>query len=133
MVRGKNDKIDAFQIARYAYLRREEIKEYKLPSKDILKLKSLLSLRERMVKHRATYQGNLKELNSFFSKKDNPQLFKSQERLYKEISQEISKVEKAMLDIVEQDPEIKRLYHLVHTYSRQTDRRYLKIRQNRTY
>jgi len=112
MVRGKNDKIDAYQIARYAYLRREEIKEYKLPSRDILKLKSLLSLRERMVKHRATYQGNLKELNNFFTKRDNPQLFKSQEKLNKEISQEISKVEKAMLDIIEKDPEIKRLYHL---------------------
>ena len=112
MARGKNDKIDAYQIARYAYLRREEIKEYKLPSKDILKLKSLLSLRERMVKHRATYQGNLKELNSFFTKKDNPQLFKSQEKLYKEISQEISKVEKAMLDLIEKDPEVKRLYNL---------------------
>lgn len=112
MVRGKNDKIDAYQIARYAYLRREEIKEYKLPSKDILKLKSLLSLRERMVKHRAAYQGNLKELNNFFAKKDNPQLFKSQEKLYKEISQEIRKVEKAMLDLIEKDPEIKRLYTL---------------------
>ena len=112
MVRGKNDKIDAYQIARYAYLRREEIKEYKLPSKDILKLKSLLSLRERMVKHRATYQGNLKELNSFFTKKDNPQLFKSQEKLYKEISEEIKEVEKAMLDIIEKDPEMKRLYNL---------------------
>lgn len=113
MVRGKNDKIDAYQIARYAYLRREEIKEYNLPSKDILKLKSLLSLRERMVKHRASYQANLKELKKFFTKNSNPQLFESQERLYKEISQEIDKVEKTMLNLIEKDPELNRLYNLV--------------------
>ena len=112
MVRGKNDKIDAFQIAKYAYLRREEIKEYKLPSQDILKLKSLLSLREKMVKHRASYQGHLKELKTFFKKSHNPQLFKSQEKLIKQITVQIKEVEEEMMDIIRKDPELKKLYGL---------------------
>jgi transposase len=112
MVRGKSDKIDAYQIARYAYLRREEIREYTLPSKEILKLKSLLSLREKMVKHRAAYQGHLKELNELFKKKDNPKIFDAQEKLIKQISDQITEVEKEILDIINKDPELKRLYNL---------------------
>ncbi len=35
LVRGKNDKIDALRIAEYAWLRREQLNFYKLPSKNI--------------------------------------------------------------------------------------------------
>ena len=55
LVRGKNDKADARQIARYAYLHREELPLYQLPSKNLLTLKSLLTLRDRMVQQRAGY------------------------------------------------------------------------------
>jgi len=113
MVRGKNDKIDALKIARYAYLRREEIKEYKLPSKDILKLKSLLSLRERLVKHRASYQSHLKELKSIYKKGDNRILFESQEKLFKQISIQIKNIENELLDIIGRDPKLKKVYDLV--------------------
>lgn len=113
MVRGKNDKLDAFQIARYAFLRREEIKPYKLPSKDILKLKSLLSLRERMVKHRASYQSHLKEIKRIYKKSDHKLLFESQEKLYKQISAQIKNIENEMLDIIQEDPKLKNIYQLI--------------------
>jgi len=112
MVREKNDEIDSYQIARYAYLRREEIKEYELPSEDILKLKSLLSLRERMVKHRASYIGNLKELKAFYKKNKNPLLFKTQERLIKDLSKQIDRIEKEMLEVINNDAKLKRIYQL---------------------
>ncbi len=113
MTRGKNDKIDAYKIARYAYLRREEIKEYELPSEEILKLKSLLSLRERMVKHRTSYLGHLKELKAFYKKIKNPLLFKTQEKLIKELSSQIKRIETEMLEIIANDPKLKKLYYLV--------------------
>jgi transposase len=113
MVRGKNDKIDAYQISKYAYLRREIIKEFELPSEDILKLKGLLSLRERMVKHRTAYLGHLKELKAFYKKSKNPLLFKTQEQLIKDLSKQIDNIEKEMLEIIENDPELKKLYSLV--------------------
>jgi transposase len=113
MVRGKSDKIDAYQIARYAYLRREEIKEFELPSEEILKLKGLLSLRERMVKHRMAYLGHLKELKSFYKKGKKSLLIKSQEQLIKDLSKQIDNLEKEMLETIKNDPELKRLYSLV--------------------
>lgn len=113
IVRGKSDKIDAFQIARYAYMRREQIKEYTLPSGNILKLKSLLTLREKLVRHRAGYQVSLKEAKTFFPRGLNTQLFVSLEHLYKQTSQEIKKIEAEMLQVIREDPELKKLFDLV--------------------
>jgi len=101
------------QVARYAYLRREEIKEFELPSEDILKLKGLLSLRERIVKHRTAYLGHLKELKAFYKKSINPVLFKAQEKLVKELSIQIKRIETEMLEIIANDPKLKKLYYLV--------------------
>ena len=39
MARGKNDQIDAFKIAQYAYYRREELELTKLPVAALLKIK----------------------------------------------------------------------------------------------
>lgn len=55
--RGKNDKGDAKRIAEYAYEKREKIKLYQMPSDTLLKLKRLLSYRERLVKERAAFKG----------------------------------------------------------------------------
>ena len=46
--RGKNDKADAQIIGKYAYLNREEITGYTLPSNVLMKLKQLISYRERL-------------------------------------------------------------------------------------
>ena len=118
MTRGKNDKIDAYKISKYAYLRREEIKEFELPSEEILKLKGLLSLRERMVKHRTSYLEYLKELKAFYKKSENPLLFKTQEKLIKELTNQIKHIEKEMLEIIANDPKLKILYYLVTSVKR---------------
>ena len=69
--RGKDDKIDATKIALYGYRLRDEIVPYDLPSQDIMTLKSLLSLRDRLVKQRAGYKTSLKEQKRVLLKKDN--------------------------------------------------------------
>lgn len=113
LVRGKNDRIDALRIAEYAYLRRDRIKEYKLPSREILKLKSLLSMRTKLVRHRAGYQAHLKEIKAFFPKNSNAQLFVTLEHLIKQTGQEIKKIEAEMLRLINEDPELNKLFHLV--------------------
>ena len=66
--RGKNDKADALVIGKYAYLNREEIVCYQLPSKSILKLKQLVSYRDRLVRSKVALKTASKELKSFTSK-----------------------------------------------------------------
>lgn len=61
IARGKDDKADAKRIALYGYRIREEITPYRMPSKSLITLKRLMSLRRKLVVHRAGYVANLKE------------------------------------------------------------------------
>lgn len=114
ITRGKSDQIDAQSIARYAYLRRAEILIYKLPSKHLLELKSLLSLREKMVSQRAGYQTSKKEMKGFFKiVKASSVLLEAQEQMIKELNKQIQKIEKQMKEIIEHDEHLKKTFDLV--------------------
>lgn len=112
--RGKSDRTDAQSIARYAYLRREEIKVHQLPSKQLLELKSLLSLRERMVSQRAGYQASKKEMKSYLKIiKMSSVLFDAQEQMIKELNKQILKVEAQMAEIIKNDEYLKKTFDLI--------------------
>jgi len=113
IVRGKNDKIDARRIAEYAYLRREKLKAFKLPSQDILTLQKLLSLRERMVKQRAGYIGSMKEYKYMLKQKDYESLFTTHNKMIHYLSKQIDVVEKEMTALINDDEKMKQLYDLM--------------------
>ena len=113
LARGKNDKVDATNIAKYAYRLRDEIKPYKLPSEQIQTLKRLLSLRERLVKQRAGYKASLKEQKRILIKKDNQVLLKSQEKMIDYLSKQIEIVEKEMMEIIKSDKKLYREFMLI--------------------
>jgi transposase len=112
--RGKSDRADAEAIARYAYQRREDIKIYQLPSKHLLELKSLLSLREKMVNQRAGYQATKKEMRTFLKiVKTSPVLFEVQDKMIKELNGQIAKVEKQIMEVIKSDDHLKKTFDLV--------------------
>jgi len=113
LVRGKNDRIDAQRLARYAYLRREEIAPTTLPSKSINKLKSLLNLRAKMVRQKAGYQATLRELRTFAKIPKKDILYASQDKLIEELNKQIKRVEDEMKDIIKGDKELNRLFSLI--------------------
>ncbi|MEM7110328.1 MAG: IS110 family transposase [Bacteroidota bacterium] len=110
--RGKNDKADAMDISKYAFHRKGEIKTYQLPSKSLLKLKSLLGLRENMVKQKAGYLNSLKEMKRIFPETQNPVWFRSQKALIKKLTEQIKIVETEMNSIIQEDDQLKKLYEL---------------------
>lgn len=59
--RGKNDKIDAKDICLYAFEKRDSINPSILPKPLIKKLKTLLSQRELLIKHKVAVDVSLKE------------------------------------------------------------------------
>lgn len=65
MLRGKNDQVDSFRIAKYAYRNQDNIRLWKPTRNKIRDLKSLLSLRERLVKTRQQLATPLKEAQGF--------------------------------------------------------------------
>ena len=111
--RGKDDVVDAKRIALFAYRRKDEITPYKLPSKQFIKIRRLLSLRERLVKQRAGFKASLREYKRFLIKKDNQLLFNIQEKMVKVLNKHINKVNEELQEIVANDEEIKKIYDLV--------------------
>lgn len=115
ITRGKNDKDDAKRIAEYAYEKREKIKLYKMPSAIFLKLKRLLSYRERLVKERAAFKGRLKEYNIFLNQEEDNVLFESQGRMIAHLSEEIKTVEEELYRLIKEDEKLAQQFNLIKT------------------
>lgn len=113
IVRGKNDKVDAKRIAEYAYLRREQLKAFKLPSTNVLSLQKLLSLRERMVVQRAGYIGSMKEYKTMLKQKDYESLFSIHQKMIHYLSKQIETIEKEMIALIDSDEKMNLLYNLM--------------------
>lgn len=111
--RGKDDAIDAQRIALYTYRRKDEITPYKLPSKEFIRIKRLLTLRDKLVRQQAGYKGTIKENKKFLVRKDNLSIFSIQEKMVKELNKGIEKLDKELMDIVNEDDDMKKTYNLV--------------------
>jgi len=108
LIRGKNDKIDAYQIARFCYLHREELKPGKLPARSMLFLKSLVNERERLVKIRAIDRTVIKELNY----KENLQCIARAKERVAILTAQIQQIEKDIEATIQEDQKIERSYRL---------------------
>jgi transposase len=113
IVRGKDDRIDASKIARYAYRLRDEIKLSKAPSKQVATLKKLMSLRERLIKQRAGYKASIKEQKKVLVQKDFKLLFKVQKKMVVELTKQIKTIDAEMESIVKADTQLLRIYELL--------------------
>ena len=113
ITRGKDDEIDAKAIALYAYRRREEIKPYKLPSKNLLELRRLLSLRVKLVKQRTGYKSTNTEIKDFLTKKEHAVYFKVHSDMIRTLTKQIKVVEKQLLSIIKEDEDLKKMYELI--------------------
>lgn len=113
MVRGKNDRVDATRIAEYAHLRRDTIKETKLPSALLQKMKKLIGLRFKMVGQRAGYMASLGELKRIYKKSDYSHLFSIEEMMIKVLTKSINVVEAELKVLINSDEEVKRTFNLL--------------------
>jgi len=113
LVRGKNDKIDAKRIAAYAYLRREQLKAYTLPSKDIIKLQQLITLRDRLVRQRSGYVGSMKEYKCMLKQKSNELLFSVHTETISYMTKQIDAIEQEMIALIKEEERLNKLYNLM--------------------
>jgi transposase len=113
--RGKSDKIDAEKIAQYGYRRREELSPYIIDIKEVAEIKKLLSLREKLVTQRAGYKSTLGEYKKFMKRKGNEILFSVHEKMIKELTKQIEKIESNIDGIINSNSKIKKQYELIKT------------------
>lgn len=113
IVRGKNDKLDARRIAEYAYLRREKLAFYNVPSIHIIKLQALTTLRAQMVKNRAGYQSSWIGLKTFFKQKDNEKIYKTIQSEISGLNKKVKEIESEMLQVIRSEESLYRLFNLI--------------------
>lgn len=117
LVRGKNDKVDAIRIAEYAWLRREQLNFYKLPSKSIFQLQKLLSLRAKLVVQRADFKGGLNEYKAVLKESRNSSFFNVQVELIAILNIKIKELEKEMLELIRNVKQINEKFSLITSVS----------------
>lgn len=114
LTHGKNDKVDAYRIASYAYLHREDIKLSKLATNNIRKLKALMAERKSLVVEIARCKAQLKEVGSHSS---SPGTIKRTKELLEFLETQVQDIEKDMAQTIDSDAELKNNYQLLLTIS----------------
>jgi transposase len=104
MTRGKDDKVDASRIARYAYEKRDRLVPTVLPGEKIDQLKSLLALREKLVKHRTAYKNGITDLKDCYREGENTIIKNIQQRLIKAVNDEVGYLENEIANMIKTDP-----------------------------
>jgi transposase len=113
IARGKNDKIDARRCANYAYEKRESLVPTKLAGEKIDKIKSLLSLREKLIKHRTAYKNGLSDLHDCYREGETALINDIQQRLINGLNEEIEKIEEEIEKVINSDIAMKKNFELI--------------------
>lgn len=110
--RGKSDKADAKDIARYACLHESEMKLYELPEKVLLKLRLLLTHRERLLQAKRVF-ANTEEANEFMDKSVCREVVKESRFIVKQFDKKIAAANKQIQELIDADEQLKTAYQLV--------------------
>jgi transposase len=113
ITRGKNDKVDSRRIALYAYEKRESLKATVLPGAKIDQMKSLLSLREKLIKHRTAYKNGLTDLYDCYEEGENNLVIEVQKRLICNLDEEIERIEVKIKDLIKKDESMSKNFKLI--------------------
>ena len=112
-LRGKNDKIDAVRIADYAYRNSERLRLW-TPKRDVVvKLAQLSATRSRLITVKKMLTVPIKETGGFLDKKTAAANAKLCKTSIDGVQKDLTRIEKAIDELIDVDAELKRLYRLV--------------------
>jgi len=113
--RGKTDKADAKDIALYAWRKKDELQFTKLNSAETSELRQLVSLRDKMIKHRTSYKNSIKDLQDCFFEGETKLIRDTQKEMIERLNEQIKKVEDRMDTIICSMPEWKINFKLIQS------------------
>lgn len=107
--RGKNDKIDAGRIAHYAFKNVMDARLYSLPSQTLDTIRTLLTLREKLLKSKTALLRTSQELKKFdqISYKSS---VSHQKNTMRGIEKDLQNIEKELSKLIKEDDEIAKVY-----------------------
>lgn len=113
IVRGKNDKIDARRIAKYAEEKQKDLEPSRPLNKTIVELKELLGLRKRLVRENVGYKGTISERKFMKDLKKDDLHIKILKDKIKSNDKIIKKIELEMFKLIASDKEMSKNYEFL--------------------
>lgn len=111
--RGKNDKVDAQRIALYAYKNRDCIRLW-TPKRDVIvKLKYLLSLRDRLINASKQLSTPIKEDSGFVDKSLTQKITSLSKSTIASLKKDIVAVDDEILQLIKADVELNHLFSII--------------------
>jgi len=111
MVRGKNDKVDAYRIARYAMVNADNAKLVSPSNQTLLLLKDLLASRTRINKSIQSISVSVRELAKV-DKRAGSEVAKLNKAALEGLKKSKTLIEKRMLGLIHNDSELKQFFAL---------------------
>lgn len=108
--RGKNDKVDSFRIALYAFTNQHKVKLWKPRREAVERLSQLLVLRTRLIKARNAIAVPLKEHKTFSDKSVYSLLKENSMPTIKMLEKQITQIETVIKATIKQDEIISRIF-----------------------
>lgn len=113
MVRGKNDKADAFRIGRYGEEKRGKLTPSKPLDQNILRLKHLLSFRKRLVREKAGLQSTAKERNHMYEVNKTDTIMHIAQAKIKADEKYINEVEQQIRELIKINEDMFQNYRII--------------------
>ena len=113
--RGKSDKADAWEIANYAWLRRDELVPSIPPAKELIELKRMMSLREQLVKQLTASKNLYKGMQDIVIDELNDISLGILKENISHLEKQILTTEKAMNELIKQNQTMTTNYKLSKT------------------
>ncbi|MBS1612154.1 MAG: IS110 family transposase [Bacteroidetes bacterium] len=113
LVRGKSDAADAGMIARYGAEKRKVLTAQQPVQANVLRLKNLIALRDKMVRDRAGWIVRLSEQEQFLGLQGSDLIVKVQKAIVKGLDAGIDKVNNEITAVIEGDSALSQTYGLL--------------------
>lgn len=113
--RGKSDKTDSRAIAKYAYLRQHDIILSSLPEKVLIKLKLLLSYRDRLTRAKKMLKTISVEMDQFLGKELTKDVIQSSSKMSLKIDAEQKMIDNKIMALVKENKELCDQFDLITT------------------
>jgi len=114
--RQKSDKVDSMQIALYASRFMDRVKLYRPKSTVLLKARELVGFKDHLTKVKTQLGVAAKELKTVRKTwKEADYINDSSEVIIDHVNVQIADVERKMIQLLENDPELKQMYKLINS------------------
>jgi len=113
--RGKSDRADARSIANYAWQHRDKLTPSRINSALAGELRQLLTLRDKLIRHRTAYKNSISDLNDVLYEGETAVIRQVHERMITSLNYEIESVDKRIEELISSNPDWHGNYQLIQS------------------